>query len=122
MKTPVTQDNFIVPYHVHNGVDSPRLGASGASTFQELKGILTGTGHGAGVIPNGTGATLGVFVAGASVGDFVLVSFSANLAGVTMTGYVSAPDFAAVRIQNGSGGPFTLSITDSLNVLVIKYP
>lgn len=34
MKTPITQNNFVVPYHVHNGVDSPQLTTTVATGFQ----------------------------------------------------------------------------------------
>lgn len=55
------------------------------------------------------GATHTVTVTGAAIGDFVLVSASVDLAGITVTGYVSAADTVSIRVQNESGGTVDLA-------------
>jgi hypothetical protein len=56
-----------------------------------------------------TGATTTVSVSGAAVGDFVLASFSADLQGITLSGYVSASNTVSVRFQNGTAGTIDLA-------------
>lgn len=60
---------------------------------------------------DGAGATSTVTVTGAALGDFVLVSLGVDLAGITVTGYVSAADTVSVRVQNESGGTLDLAST-----------
>jgi hypothetical protein len=58
---------------------------------------------------DGAGDTTTVTVTGAALGDLVeCVSFSLNLQGITVTGYVSAADTVSVRFQNESGGTLDL--------------
>lgn len=65
------------------------------------------------------GATTTITVTGAALGDFVLVSFSLDLQGITLTGYVSATDTVAVRFQNESGGTLDLA-SGTLRAVVFK--
>jgi hypothetical protein len=55
-------------------------------------------------LADGAGETTTVTVTGAALGDFVEVSFSLDLAGITLTGYVSAANTVSVRFQNETGG------------------
>jgi len=58
---------------------------------------------------DGDGATTTVTVTGAALGDLVeCVSFSLDLQGITVTGYVSAANTVSVRFQNESGGTLDL--------------
>ena len=58
---------------------------------------------------DGAGATTTVTVTGAALGDLVeCVSFSLDLQGITVTGYVSAANTVSVRFQNESGGTLDL--------------
>ena len=69
---------------------------------------------------DGAGATTTVTVAGAALGDHVdSVSFSLDLEGITVTGYVSASDTVSVRFQNESGGTLDLG-SGTLRVRVRK--
>lgn len=67
---------------------------------------------------DGAGATTTVTATGAALGDFALVSLGLDVAGITVTGYVSATDTVAVRIQNESGGTLDLAST-TIRVCVI---
>ena len=59
---------------------------------------------------DGAGATTTVTVNGAALGDLVeCVSFSLDLQGITVTGYVSAANTVSVRFQNESGGTLDLA-------------
>jgi hypothetical protein len=60
-------------------------------------------------LADGAGATTTVTVTGAALGDYVDVSFSQALAGVLLTGWVSATDTVSVRFQNESGGVVDLA-------------
>lgn len=58
---------------------------------------------------DGDGATTTVTVTGAALGDLVeSVSFSLDLQGIAVTGYVSAANTVSVRFQNESGGTLDL--------------
>jgi hypothetical protein len=56
----------------------------------------------------GEGATTGVTVTGAALGDFARASFSLDLQSVTLTAWVSAADMVSVRFQNGTAGAVEL--------------
>jgi hypothetical protein len=56
---------------------------------------------------------------GAAVGDFVFFAPGVNLAGITVTAYVSAADTVAFRIQNESGGGVDLAASN-WKVAVVK--
>ena len=69
---------------------------------------------------DGDGATTTVTVTGAALGDLVdSVSFSLDLQGITVTGYVSAANTVSVRLQNESGGTLDLG-SGTLRVRVRK--
>ena len=58
---------------------------------------------------DGAGATTTVTVTGAALGNLVeCVSFSLDLQGITVTGYVSAANTVSIRFQNESGGALDL--------------
>jgi hypothetical protein len=56
----------------------------------------------------GSGAVTTVTVPGAVLGGIVDVSFSLDVQGLILSGYVSAPDTVSVRIQNGTAGAIDL--------------
>lgn len=60
-------------------------------------------------LADGSGTTTTISVPGASLGDFVLVSFSNDLQGVIVTAWVSAADTVSVRFQNETGGAVDLA-------------
>jgi hypothetical protein len=70
-------------------------------------------------LADGAGVNTTVTVTGAFSGDAVLVSFSNNLSGITLTGYVSATDTVTARFQNESGGVVDLA-SGTLRAWVIK--
>jgi hypothetical protein len=76
-------------------------------------GVLTGSAvYDAASLLDAVGVTTTVNVTGALLGDFVVsVSLGVDLAGITVTGYVSAADTVSVRIQNESGGTLDLAST-----------
>lgn len=65
----------------------------------------------------GTGVTTTVGVPGAVMGNYVTVSFSNDLQGITLTAYISVANTAAVRFQNGTAGTLDLA-SGTLNVRV----
>ena len=67
-------------------------------------------------LADGAGTTTTVTCNGAVLGDYVNVSFSLNLQGITVTGYVSAADTVSVRFQNETGGVIDLG-SGTLSVL-----
>ena len=84
-----------------------------------LAGILSGSAtFNAGSLADGAGETTTVTVTGAALGDFVLVSHGVDVAGISVTGYVSAADTVSVRLQNESGGTLDLA-SATLRVRVI---
>lgn len=68
---------------------------------------------------DGAGATSsGITVTGAALGDYVLISCSLDLQGMTLTAYVSAANTVKFRMQNESGGTIDLaSATFKVKVL-----
>jgi hypothetical protein len=73
--------------------------------------LMTGSAtYDPGSLADGAGATTTVTVTGAALGDFVEgVSFSNDLQGITVTGWVSAANTVSVRFQNESGGVLDLA-------------
>ena len=63
------------------------------------------------------GVTITATVAGAAIGDFVLLSAAADLAGLILFGYVSVADTVSIRVQNETGGAITTDHT--IYILVI---
>lgn len=64
-------------------------------------------------IADGDQATTTVTVTGAVLGDFVIgVSCSIDLAGLQLTGYVSAADTVTLLLQNNSGAAVNLAAAD----------
>jgi len=59
-----------------------------------------------------------VAVPGVALGDIVLgMSFGVDLAGMTVTAYVSAADTVTIRFQNESGGAVNLAAT-TIRILI----
>lgn len=84
--------------------------------------MLTGSAiYDPGSLADGAGATTTVAVTGAALGDYVaLVSFGVDLAGITLTAYVSAANTVSVRFQNESGGVLDLA-SSTLRVAVVPF-
>jgi len=59
----------------------------------------------------------GTTVTGASLGDLVTVSFSLDLQGIQLTGYVSAPNTVTYVFRNGTAGVIDLG-AGLVNILV----
>jgi len=68
---------------------------------------------------DGAGATsASITVTGATLGDFVLISCSLDLQGLTINAYVDAANSVKFRIQNETGGTIDLaSATFKVKVL-----
>lgn len=72
-------------------------------------------------ILDGAAEATTVTVTGAALGDFVTgVSLGVDLAGITVTAYVSAANTVTVRLQNESGGAVDLAST-TLRVMVASH-
>jgi hypothetical protein len=65
------------------------------------------------------GATTTVSCIGAALGDFTEVSHTVDVAGITVTSWVSAADVVSVRFQNESGSTLDLA-SGTLRVTVRK--
>lgn len=59
-------------------------------------------------IANGAATSTTVALTGALPGDFVAVSFSLSLAGLTMTAFVSGADTVTVVLANNTSGALDL--------------
>lgn len=70
-------------------------------------------------LADGAGATTTIAITGAALGDYVEVSFSRDLQGITLTGWVSVAGTVSVRFQNESGGVLDL-VSGTLRVRVRK--
>lgn len=64
--------------------------------------------------------TTGATITGAALGDFVLVSCSVDLQGITATAYVSAADTVKTRLQNESGGAIDLASATFRYIVIPK--
>lgn len=60
-----------------------------------------------------------ITVTGAALGDFVIASLSVDLAGLSISGLVSATDTVTVVLQNDSGGAIDLGAGTIARCLVI---
>jgi len=75
-----------------------------------LAGVISGSAvYDAANLIDAAGVTTTVTATGAALGDFVLVAHSVDLAGISVTGYVSAADTVTVRFQSESGGAIDLA-------------
>lgn len=91
-----------------------RLGKQGAAAS------LTGTAtYDPANLVDGAGVTTTVTVTGAALGDLVVVSFSLDLQGILLTGYVSSANTVSVRFQNETGGAIDLA-SGTISAKVIK--
>jgi hypothetical protein len=68
---------------------------------------------------NGAGTTTTISITGAALGDFVLPSFSLDIQGITLTGYVSSANVVSVRFQNNTAGTLDLA-SGTLSIMVLK--
>lgn len=104
------------PFHFHNGIDSPNI------PIKSITGTHSGfLAYNPGSLADGAGETTGaITVKGASLGDWVIVSFDKDLQGITLTGWVSAADTVKARFQNESTAVVDLA-SGTLYALVIKH-
>ena len=79
-----------------------------SALLAELAGETGTATYDPGSLADGQGVTTAVTVTGAALGDFVDVSFSQDLQGITMTAWVSAANTVSVRFQNETGAPIDL--------------
>lgn len=70
-------------------------------------------------IANGNTSSTDITLAGARMGDYVSLSYSLDLLGLTLFGYVSADNNVKVRFYNGSGGSVTIG-AGTVNAVVNK--
>ena len=81
-----------------------------AAIRSPLAGMLSGSAtYDADSLIDAAGATTTVTVTGAALGDFAVASLDVDVAGITVTAYVSAADTVSVRLQNESGGTLDLA-------------
>ena len=80
-----------------------------SALLAELTGVSGTATYDPGNLVDGQGVTTTVTVTGAALGDFVDVSFSLDLQGIGMTGWVSAANTVSVRFQNETGGAIDLA-------------
>jgi hypothetical protein len=74
----------------------------------------------AGSLADGVGETDTIAVPGVVLGDIVLcASFGVSVAGVTVTGYVSAADTVSLRLQNESTASVDLAST-TVKLVVVR--
>jgi hypothetical protein len=72
-----------------------------------------------GSISSGASEEKDVTVTGAALGDFCLASFSLDLAGLTISSYVSAANTVTVTLANLSGAAVNLA-SGTVAVIVFK--
>ena len=70
-------------------------------------------------LADGAGETKSVTVAGAALGDMVLVSAPYDLQDITVTGYVQAANTVEIRIQNEGGATVDLA-SGTWNVMCLR--
>jgi hypothetical protein len=103
-----------IPFHLHNGIDSPQI------PFRNLQTILRGqVTYNPGNLVDGAGVTTTITVPNAALGDSVIISFSLDLQGIILTGYVSSSNTVSVRFQNETTGAIDLA-SGNLSAIVIK--
>lgn len=86
-----------------------------------LAGLLTGSAtYDAPSLVDAAGATATVTVTGAALGDFAMASLGVDVAGISVTAYVSAANTVSVRLQNESGGTLDL-LSTTLRVVVLPF-
>jgi hypothetical protein len=91
-----------------------------SSTTGFIGRTLTGTAtYDPANLTNGSGATTDVTVAGARLGDIAKVSFSLDLQGIKMFGWVNASNNVKVRFENHTGGAINLA-SGTITVAVEK--
>lgn len=104
----------VIPAHHHNNTDSPKL------VLQKSTNMKIGsTTYDPGSLADGAGVTTTLAVVGVNLGDFVLPSFSLDLQGIILTGYVSAQDVVSFRFQNETTGTIDLA-SGTLSAIIIN--
>lgn len=109
------EKTMVSELHQHAGFDGNKVRVKDLDTIFYRNITLD-----PGSLADGVGATLQVTnVAGATLGDFVLVSAPYDLQDITVTGYVQANSTVEIRLQNESGSTIDLA-SGTWRILVIK--
>lgn len=98
-------------------VDGPLIVGGGATINRHLSATATWDPAN---LNAGTQTTTTITVTGAVLGDVVGVSFSQDLQGMQLTGYVSAADTVTVVLRNGTAGAINLA-SGTLRATVTQY-
>lgn len=100
--------------HFHNGFDASPVRIQDLNIVFNAQATIDPSS-----LLDGAGETKTATVAGATLGDFVLVAPPYDLQGITVTGWVSANSTVSIRIQNESGGTLDLA-SGTWRILVIR--
>jgi hypothetical protein len=115
--------NDVTTAYVARNVDARNLPVSRNSVTGYMRGSeweIQASTYDPPNLADGDGATQNMnATSGVSIGDIVLPTFSKDLQGITLTGYVSAADTPTVRFQNETGGTIDLA-SGTLTGKVIK--
>lgn len=101
--------------HRHTGLDASRVRISDLETVYFQQATID-----PGNLVDGAGATVQVTgVAGATLGDWVIVSAPYDLQDITVTPYIQSTGVVEIRIQNESGSTIDLG-SGIWRILIIK--
>lgn len=101
--------------HTHTGFDSSMIKIQDLDTLYFQQATINPVS-----LVDGAGETIQITgIAGASLGDFVLVSAPYDLQDITVTPYIQANGIVEIRIQNESGSTVDLA-SGIWRVLIIK--
>ena len=95
------------------------VGRNGGSVAERTTPVGSKT-HNPGSVAGGAQETTTVSVPGASLGDYASCSFSLDLQGMLISGYVNATDTVTCVFHNGTGGALDLA-SGTLRARVVKY-
>lgn len=100
---------------------TPQYTNRGAGEYARIRNIAQST-ISPGAILNNASASGTVTVKGATLGDFVDVSYGATLSGCTISGYVNDGDSVTWVVTNNSGGTVTPAASTTVSIVVYFYP
>jgi hypothetical protein len=97
------------------------VGANNAQTFRSVFGSVIPAKATVDVasLVDGAGATQTVAVAGAALGDFVIVACTLDNQDITVTAYVDSADSVQIRFQNESTATVDLA-SQTVHIAVLK--
>jgi hypothetical protein len=101
--------------HQHNGIDASKVRFKDLDVVFSMQTTLNPSS-----LVDGAGETLQVTgVAGATLGDWVLISAPYDLQDITVTAYVQATGVVEIRLQNESGNTINLA-SGIWRILIIR--